>query len=689
MQLVLGLKRNTILYFLNVISVFGRYEQKWLPLAAENLDKVLVAPLDIEWIWYVHMMNPVAYEEDCKTHAGGKVINHKVYSREERAQLIQVTKELWNRSYPGEVFYADLKDPNPPIDQSFKSSLGYDLEKAVAKEMIFNYQIALPHFRDENFLREAVKRYWFMLMAYKESSEVPVVPYSDNDLVWHSHMAHPKIYKNETIELFYYILPHTFNDSVRLPGTEAWAKVTIAKKVWEEKKKPIAVPGGMFRGKPPAPVPARNPDRYKAYSHKTYYLQPKELRINDFEEGSYRVVVKCESREPEVTKTFIVYDSGFCKLQDIFSKKFDYDADESRFILSTDRFYGLSISLYKELSETLFESYVATCDFPPKPLVGKKISEFMLSITLKFAGHIDKTGKSPLPSKELRQFTGTFSLRCPIIKAGDYSLQVQKKESAFRSYQSLSELLHLPGVVIPFHVDKRDIACHYADHFVVGSLGEPAFHLRVVHCLLPKVSVVEIADFNSEMVASAHVVDNGTLPSPMQVLEPKSCVTLNPQIHRAMVVRGESCDWGILRASWQGYRKFFNPGHLAVEFFMLGLNPQQWIPVHCSGPNKTIFTIDLRNYEEIACQLTVDVSSATVRFLGTASYVPELFCLSACIAVLFTLCQTREPPPTDNEGKMLPYSTLSKKSFRLDVDKLDYVVSAGLYCPSLPCKYEV
>ena len=112
------------------------------------------------------MIDPVAYEEDCKIVTGGKVIDHKLLSGPERKKHIEMTRDLWNRSYPGEIFYVDLNDPDSPVDPTFKSNLKYVLETAVVNEMVFNYQVALPHYGDEIFLKEAIKRYWFMLMIY-------------------------------------------------------------------------------------------------------------------------------------------------------------------------------------------------------------------------------------------------------------------------------------------------------------------------------------------------------------------------------------------------------------------------------------------------------------------------------------------------------------------------------------------
>ena len=54
---------------MNCLCNFRRYEQFWLPLVAKYGEKVdgmkLIPPLDVGWIWHVHMLAPVKYHEDC------------------------------------------------------------------------------------------------------------------------------------------------------------------------------------------------------------------------------------------------------------------------------------------------------------------------------------------------------------------------------------------------------------------------------------------------------------------------------------------------------------------------------------------------------------------------------------------------------------------------------------------------
>ena len=49
----------------NIKRSIIRYERFWLPFARNFPNEMLIAPLDIELIWVVHMLNPVAYERDC------------------------------------------------------------------------------------------------------------------------------------------------------------------------------------------------------------------------------------------------------------------------------------------------------------------------------------------------------------------------------------------------------------------------------------------------------------------------------------------------------------------------------------------------------------------------------------------------------------------------------------------------
>ena len=680
------INRHPTLYMIPVIkNAIQRYEQYWLPLASRHFDKTLVAPLDIEWVWYVHMMNPNAYEKDCK-HLLGKVIDHKLVSLQERDKLLSWTKELWYQTYPGEIFNADLSDPSPPVDDTFQSELKFDLLQAVLRETIFNYQVSLPHYGDDKFLKEAVKRYYFLISLRKESPSTPFVPYYDNAFVWHAILAHPRLYRRETEKVFGFMLSHDDSAYDRLPGSELWTKIPEARKIWEAKGRSIAVSGGMFRGEPPTPSPVRNPDRYTAYSHKTYYLQPRYITFRNVIPGVYKVIIKCEAKAQNSSATFTVHENMVEAENDLMID-FDFNRDEARFVLNTEHFYGLSVSLYRKIDKVLQEHQIGYNHFPPSPLIGKKIDEVTLPVQLKFAGNIAEDGSLRASHDDkYAQLNGSLNLICRAIQPGTYHFRVEKGNGNFQTHPHIAKLLYHPALVLPYHLKQEDVHCHFAEYQILGSLEDPAFRLRITHCLKPRVSVVEVRNSLGQLVSSGHLVDNGSLPEPSQVSRPPNYCTLTVPQQRAMIIRAQNNDWALLRASWHGYTRYVDPGYLSAELFLLQSSSRVCILIQPTGPRKTVFVVDLNSIG--IGRLTIDVEKGIVSFPGQVRCVPEALALASCIAVMFVLCQIRPPPPKDKFDGILRYNSKPKKSYKLDLDDMVFVLNAGLYCMSLPRIYE-
>jgi hypothetical protein len=119
-----------------------RYEKYWLPLLAElttsTEDKTettsnrkseggklkYVPPIDIHWVWHVHMLAPVSYIKDCKAITNGKIIDHQLCSLQEFQRMRENTKPLWEKKFPHVPFeFHDVnsyKELNPP--ENSKSS---------------------------------------------------------------------------------------------------------------------------------------------------------------------------------------------------------------------------------------------------------------------------------------------------------------------------------------------------------------------------------------------------------------------------------------------------------------------------------------------------------------------------------------------------------------------------------------
>jgi hypothetical protein len=84
-----------------VANAIRRYETCWLPAQvhacclpsvtmfltsnspqAAKPDLNNIPPLDVHWVWHVHMLCPISYREDCLAICGA-VVDHKLLSADE------------------------------------------------------------------------------------------------------------------------------------------------------------------------------------------------------------------------------------------------------------------------------------------------------------------------------------------------------------------------------------------------------------------------------------------------------------------------------------------------------------------------------------------------------------------------------------------------------------------------------
>ena len=234
-----------------------RYELFWLPLVAQSPTVDIAAPLDIAWVWHVHMLSPLDYERDCNEIIS-IVVDHRVLVDKKREEGLKRARTLWNQTYPGEPFEIDLK--SPVIDlPDFNSRIRYDIKKACSRQRVFYYQVSLPHYGDKKFLREALQRYKQHLLLKQRHRNAFLVPCYDFDLIWHAHQVHPLIYRDDTIKLLGRVLKHDDSVNDRQPGSKLLISDHRTREMWTTAGKTFEVNGAMFRGEPPI-GPRTHPD---------------------------------------------------------------------------------------------------------------------------------------------------------------------------------------------------------------------------------------------------------------------------------------------------------------------------------------------------------------------------------------------------------------------------------------------
>ncbi|CAA7019781.1 unnamed protein product [Microthlaspi erraticum] len=237
-----------------------RYNACWLPLLAKHSDSSsvtegpLVPPLDCEWIWHCHRLNPVRYKTDCEQLYGRVLDNASVVSSVNGNSKLK-TEALWKTLYPEEPYDLDVSERSSALENCTK----YDLVSAVKRQSPFYYQVSRSHVKNETFLQEAVARYKGFLYLIKKNKEKSLrrfcVPTYDVDLIWHTHQLHPESYSNDMVKLLGKVLEHDDTDTDRGKGKKLDTGFTTTTSQWEETfGRRYWKAGAMYRGNTPSPL---------------------------------------------------------------------------------------------------------------------------------------------------------------------------------------------------------------------------------------------------------------------------------------------------------------------------------------------------------------------------------------------------------------------------------------------------
>ncbi|XP_002165926.3 uncharacterized protein LOC100207090 [Hydra vulgaris] len=652
--------KHPVLYCENVLrNAVYRYENYWLPLVVKY-SELLPAPLDIEWVWHCHILNPIAYQHDC-LNLFGKIIDHApMYFTIEK---ILTSKRYWKHTYKDIPFEVDLTNSNPTLisTKSFKCS--YDIVAASMRQRVFNYNSSLPHFRDPKFLQNAVKRYKVMITIKKENSNTFIVPCYDNDLIWHSHMQHVLLYQSDMMHMLGSILDHDDSTSDRSPNSELSTSSAATKKLWKKYNQKFGVSGAMYRGEPPLPeFTVINQGHYLSLASKICQCSPLSIYIGRF---------------PVADNATVNFQIGMVSLQGVFvglfSKaislvngelSYNFLEGEGHFQYSTEE--SRSLEIYCDYPASLTK-YTSRVMFPP--LVVPEDPN-LRSITIQLQCSL--TGEMINCILTMR-YSETLS---------NYSFEASSVNRLFIDSPHLKNVVPNLHLISPGSEYKNEAKCQYNDNILHTAYGLSAFKIRVVHSRDPILSVVEVIDLSENVLATSHTVGRFSLPSEKQVSKSQNVFTHEQSFERSMLIRGSKNDWGLLKSRWKGFTKAKRicrgqRGLIELELFTL------------NGKNSRYEIVTMKNDVKFEWATeqgrgSVDLLSGYIRFSGSVLDVPEFLCVAYSIAILFVLCQPRPPPPKAG-GVYLP----PNRPGNLNLDAMALLVIGGLYATTLPKWYHV
>lgn len=158
--------------------------------------------------------------------------------------------------------------------------------------MLFYYQVSLPHYQDDKFLKNAVERYKQFVSLKKLHPSETLVPMYDIDLMWHTHQLCPEAYWKDTEVFLGKPLYHDLSNIERGAKSKRTLAENKTKVLWlREFGIGMIVPGVVYRGEPPiGRILPLNDEEYDTKSrHKllvgidTVQMKCKERFANSFE----------------------------------------------------------------------------------------------------------------------------------------------------------------------------------------------------------------------------------------------------------------------------------------------------------------------------------------------------------------------------------------------------------------------
>ncbi|XP_047325052.1 glycine-rich domain-containing protein 1-like [Impatiens glandulifera] len=282
--------KNRWLYEDSIIErAIYRYKTCWLPLLAKFCKSKdftqgpLVVPLDCEWVWHCHRLNPVRYKSDCEKLYGGILDNENVLSSIQQDVSATETEKIWSELYPNEPYLLNhLSEVSVPMEDVSDAAnyTTYDLLSGIKRQIPFSYQVSKQHMNYDLFLETAIARYKGFLYLIKSNWEKSVkcfcVPTYDIDLIWHSHQLNPVSYCKDLVKTLGKVLEHDDTDSDRSKGKKLDTGFSETTKQWEETfGSRYWRAGAMYRGSTPSPV--------TTIPYKSNSLKTKDVEITQHE----------------------------------------------------------------------------------------------------------------------------------------------------------------------------------------------------------------------------------------------------------------------------------------------------------------------------------------------------------------------------------------------------------------------
>ncbi|CAH8340245.1 unnamed protein product [Eruca vesicaria subsp. sativa] len=233
-----------------ISEAIRRYDELWMPLISDltvdSKPPIILPPLDVEWVWFCHSLNPVSYRDYCQKRFSKLIGKPAIYDEENEDYAVSQCEKIWIRRYPDESF-ENRADPDSP---EIGSSANEDIKTEVEKQRFLWAKFSEPYLSETVYLIAARLRYkGFLLILHKFKDEISrLVLASDILLMWLTHQSYPTIYTEDVGEM----LEEMMRKVVRNGEAVEKSEVETTKKLWSRYfNQPYEKAGGEIANESP------------------------------------------------------------------------------------------------------------------------------------------------------------------------------------------------------------------------------------------------------------------------------------------------------------------------------------------------------------------------------------------------------------------------------------------------------
>ncbi|PWA79612.1 hypothetical protein CTI12_AA203980 [Artemisia annua] len=184
-----------------------RYDEIWMPMMSDLTSEsskppMILPPLDIEWVWFCHTLNPVSYKEYCDSRFSKVIGKPAIFNQENKEYAVERCREIWISRYPTESFENESDSGDIHIRKGDVIGTDYLLGEVLKQRCLFT-KFSKPYMHELVYLIAAKKRYkgfLFMLQRFMDSNSA-FVPTLDILLMWITHKSYPTAYAIDMKEM--------------------------------------------------------------------------------------------------------------------------------------------------------------------------------------------------------------------------------------------------------------------------------------------------------------------------------------------------------------------------------------------------------------------------------------------------------------------------------------------------------